>query len=180
MPKFTPTLSDREYNLKLVAIINNDTTVYTYLDDDNDQMLVRCFDDDTRLPYVKGKLSLKLNPKTGRKYTVLDVIDVGTKEDFKEIEIPAPWKRGTVETGEALRRTLTDAVDEAIEAVERIDEAADIVEDQWQHVTHDESVRLTRKSRERITEAAELDAFRICEPLLTSDINELYKIREAI
>lgn len=180
MTKFTPKLSDKDYNLKLIAIVGGDTNVYTYVDDEGDQMLVRVFDDTTRLPYVKGKLSLKTNPKTGRMYTVLDVIDVGTKEEFKEIEIPAPWKRGTVETGEALRRTLKDAVEEGIAAVDRIDEAADIIEDKWQHMTHDESVRLTRKSRERITEGAELDALRICEPLLTRDIDELHKILEDI
>ena len=180
MPKFTPKISNKKYNLKLIAIIDGKTNVYTYIDDDGDQMLVRVFDDEYRMPYMKGKLSLKLNPKTDRKYTVLEVTEVGTKEDFNDIEIPESWKKGSVKTGDALRSTIKNAVDEAIQALEDIDDAADVVEDQWQHITHDESFRLTSKSRERIREKAEDKAWRACQPFFTMNLEELYNIMEAV
>ena len=46
MPKYVPTLkAGKTYNLKLVAVISDKTNVYTYVDEDGDQMLVRNFDD---------------------------------------------------------------------------------------------------------------------------------------
>ena len=177
MTKFTPTLSDRKYNLKLVAIVGGTTNVYAYVDDDGDQMLVRSFDDDTRIPYVEASLALRLNPKTGRMYTVITTLHgPGTKQNFREVDIPESWKRGDVVSGASLGRVIEDCVNQAIFAIKYVDDAADDLEDIMQMKTHDDGYRLSRKSRERATEKAEEEASESYNKVLTDDIEKLYGI----
>ena len=180
MTKFVPTISARKYNLKLVAIVNDRTNIYTYIDDDGDQMLVRSFGDTTRLPFVEGYLALNTNPKTGRQYTTVSVTGIGKKEDFKPVTIPDSWREGNVVEGDALNKLLAECISDGIFALEYIKDAVDDLEDRMQLKTRDDSFRLSKKSRERVIEQAEADADKACEPLLTTDLGQLRSILESI
>lgn len=176
MPKYVPTIkADKTYNLKLVAVISDKTNVYAYVDEDGDQMLVRNFDDNTRLPFITGKLSLRLNQKTGRTYTVLDVTGVGMPMDYKEISIPESWYEGLVLEGEALKAKLKSCVDDAIEAVEYL---ANAEEDCDAAVNRKLGGRASKKTRESWYDRAADEASEKCEALLTDDLTVLEQIKK--
>lgn len=122
MTKFVPTLTaDKKYNMKLVAVIDNKHTAYAYIDDDGDQMLVRKFDDPMRLPYVSAILATKVNPKTGRSYTVIIETSAGEKFDIPEVSIPESWRTGKVLEGEDLRKAIKDIAEDALESIKYAD-----------------------------------------------------------
>ena len=123
--KFVPTVTPgRKYNFKLVAI-SGDTNIYTYIDDDGDQMLVRNFNDTCRLPFVTGEIKLIVNHKTGRTYSTINVEGIGKKEDFRDIDLPESWRVNRTCTGTELREEIRRAANEAIEAYEYIGNADD-------------------------------------------------------
>lgn len=177
MPKYTPTISDKEYNLKLVAHVDNDTTVYTYIDDDGDQMLVRMFNDDILLPYVKGMLTLVLNPKTGRKYTVLKITGIGEKCDFEGIEFPQSWLKGEVYEGEDLSCFLKEKIQDAIDALDNIEYAEAAC---YEFYDFKFEAKPSESAVERWVEEAEDKASKLCEPFLTEDVEKLEHIMELI
>lgn len=122
MTKFVPTLTaNKKYNMKLVAVIDNKHTAYAYIDDDGDCMLVRNFDDPMRLPYVSATLATKVNPKSGRTYTVVIDASAGEKFGLPEVSIPESWRTGKVLEGEALCKAIKDIAEDALESVKYAD-----------------------------------------------------------
>lgn len=175
MQKFVPTLTaDKKYSMKLVAVINESNTVYTYIDDDGDQMLVRRLDDPLRIPYVNAILATRVNPKTSRSYTVVIEAIAGEKFEIPEIAIPDCYRKGIVLEGEPLYSAIRELAEDALNAVE-------YVESEWEsdceaYVDRKLGGRPSRACKDSWHKRAVDEMDEACKPFGTNDKKVLTKI----
>jgi hypothetical protein len=66
-------------------------------------------------------MSTRVNPKTGRTYTVVSEIKAGGKFPISDTSIPESWRTGNVLEGEELLEEIKNRIGDAIEAVEYAD-----------------------------------------------------------
>lgn len=174
MTKFIPTLTaGKQYNMKLVAVLDNKHTAYAYIDDDGDHMLVRHFDDPMRLPYVSAILATKVNPKTGRTYTTIIETSAGEKFDLQEFSIPESWCTGNVLEGEDLRKAIKNIAENALEAIKYAE--SDWVSDCADYA-ESKGGRASRAFKESWINSAVNEMEEACKAFGTTDQNELEKI----